>query len=917
MAKDLQLNVGFSAMDKLSPVLKKIKKRTAVLSDEMQQNKHTLDKLKTASGDVDKFRKLERSTEANTDAMREQQRKVRDLTDAIEQASGPTKRLTQRRDAAIRKVDQLRQKTEGQNDKLEELRRNLKEAAGGTENLGDYQENLKRQIKGVNEQLERQQKEFAEIAKRRRITREHREKLQGRLSQAQGVRQAGVGMATAGAVSAVPVVASVVQAVDFQAAQRDIAITASFSDKQEAALSRGVRASAKRWNATVTEINKGLNVLVANGVDNVKVLRKYANIIARTSTATQADTGDLATLIYSLQTNLGVAVKNTRATLNSLAFSGKQGSFELPDMAKWIPQLGPMMAALGAQGKQGAVQLASALQIARLGAGSNDEAANNLRNYLSKITAPVTRKNFADVGIDLQKRLLELQAQGVSPVIGSLKVIQEYLGRKAPDALEKFMSALKIKDQGKRAAALQNITDSFALGKIFQDQQAMAFIRPALANMDKLKQLQVDSMNAAGVIKGDWQRRMEIGKQQLKDFLISVEDLAITVGNKLMPVMIDILDAVGGVIDAITKWARENPKLADTVAKVVAGLSALLIAAGGLAVALGAMMVPFAFLEFGLKRTSSLAGRLAGGLDKIGINGKNLKRAVKGAGRGIKAMGKGALWLAKTVLPLVLGALRTVAVFMLTNPIGMAITGIATAAYLIYRYWEPISQFFKGLWQDVKAAFADGVGGVAKLLLNWSPLGLLYKGIMAAVKALGVEIPQKFASLGGMIIDGLIGGITAKFGELKQSIVGVASSVGGWFKDKMGINSPSRVFKEYGVNTVQGYRLGVISEQRGAVNDIGSFARKVRNAGAGLALGAVAATPALASPVAIDHRPPVARQAGGGDVHYNVSIGDIHAAPGMNEQQLAQYVANEVQRALASAKQDAAAARRSALYDTE
>jgi len=44
---------------------------------------------------------------------------------------------------------------------------------------------------------------------------------------------------------------------------------------------------------------------------------------------------------------------------------------------------------------------------------------------------------------------------------------------------------------------------------------------------------------------------------------------------------------------------------------------------------------------------------------------------------------------------------------MIANPIGAIIAAIAIAAFLIYTYWEPISAFFIGLWNDVKTAF-DG-----------------------------------------------------------------------------------------------------------------------------------------------------------------------------------------------------------------
>jgi hypothetical protein len=31
------------------------------------------------------------------------------------------------------------------------------------------------------------------------------------------------------------------------------------------------------------------------------------------------------------------------------------------------------------------------------------------------------------------------------------------------------------------------------------------------------------------------------------------------------------------------------------------------------------------------------------------------------------------------------------------------------------------------MWESVKGAFSRGIGGIAALILNWSPLGLFYQ----------------------------------------------------------------------------------------------------------------------------------------------------------------------------------------------
>ncbi len=55
-----------------------------------------------------------------------------------------------------------------------------------------------------------------------------------------------------------------------------------------------------------------------------------------------------------------------------------------------------------------------------------------------------------------------------------------------------------------------------------------------------------------------------------------------------------------------------------------------------------------------------------------------------------------------------------------------------------------------------------------------------------------------FKTFGANLIQSVIDGITGKLAALKNSILGVASSATAWFKAKLGIHSPSRVFMGLG-----------------------------------------------------------------------------------------------------------------------
>ncbi|HBA7079188.1 TPA: phage tail tape measure protein, partial [Escherichia coli] len=122
--------------------------------------------------------------------------------------------------------------------------------------------------------------------------------------------------------------------------------------------------------------------------------------------------------------------------------------------------------------------------------------------------------------------------------------------------------------------------------------------------------------------------------------------------------------------------------------------------------------------------------------------------------RGIMSAGRAVLWIGRALL---------------MNPVGLVITAVAAAAYLIYRNWGAVSSWFKQRWADIQEAFNGGIAGIGKLLVNWSPAGLLYKAFAAALKYLGVDLPAKFTDFGGHLIDGLINGIRNKWESLKTS----------------------------------------------------------------------------------------------------------------------------------------------------
>ncbi|MFZ5659198.1 MAG: phage tail tape measure protein [Pseudomonadota bacterium] len=580
-----------------------------------------------------------------------------------------------------------------------------------------------------------------------------------------------------------PVMQSVRLAANFQDQLRDVAITGEFSKAEEARLGTVVREAALRWNQTQAEIASGMGVLVAGGIQEAKELERYAPIMAKAATATRASMDDLGSVMIALRDNLKITAGESEQAFNMLAYAGKRGQFEIRDMAKWLPTLSPSFQALGVTGKEAVAEIGAALQIARKGAGSNDEAANNFRNFIQKITSPDTLKDFEKAGIDLKASMMTLRAQGLTPVQSMLEIITQYMRSKGPEATGALQKALAIKDDKERETALQRLSEAYKLGELFQDMQAMNFIRPAIANMAEMKDIQQGSMGAAdkGLLDADYKKRIDTANEQFKAFRIGLMDIGMTIGDALLPPLTDLLHDVQPLVKSFGDWAKKHPGLIKGTIGLVAGLLAGKMAIIGLRYGVNLVLSPFNAMGTAVQSLSS-KWTLLRGLWQAGRFAPLIS--------GLRLAGQAVLWLGRALM---------------LNPIGLAVTAIGVAAYLVWKHWD-----------KVKAALIAG--------WNW-------------IKGLG----QGFYKAGGDLIDGLINGVKSKIAAARASIVEFGMSIKNWFADTLGIKSPSRVFMGFGDNVAQGAAIGISRSSGVASRAAGNMAAQTAAAanaqrtGAGMA----------------------------------------------------------------------------------
>ncbi|TXV09604.1 phage tail tape measure protein [Escherichia coli] len=649
------------------------------------------------------------------------------------------------------------------------------------------------------EQIERQQRRLSAASATSDALKANRMALYG-----QGIEAYGMAQTVYHTVSP-----AVQQSMSFQDKMIDMSITAKYDNKTRDALAGQIKGWALKYNQYQDELQEAMGSLISDNIDNVSDIGFLMPDIARAATATRTSAQDWAKVAAVWQNSLKGAARDFGAVQNIMAYAGDQGSFEIPDQVKWMQSLAPMMAGI-ASGKEAVAEIGASLQIAKIGAGSTDEAANNFKNFLTKIFARDTQKQFADLGIDLQGSIASYKAAGISPIEGMLSVIERYLNAKSPEALAGFKSAMKIKNDTARDEALQALAKNFGLGDMFADMQVMAFIRPMLANMDRYREIRAGALRAADndLLASAYDQRLKSPLEATKTLMVSSRDLAITLGDQLAPSFISLTQDLLPLIQGTKHWVATHPQFVSGAFKLISALLAIKIATVGLKLGLNLLISPFVnvwktavLLRTNWHRLTTALGEggklrwLVTGFSRLTSGGLKLSKVLAGSlVRGFMSAARAVLWIGRALM---------------MNPIGLVITAVAAAAYLIYRNWGAVSSWFKQCWADIQEAFNGGIAGTGKLLINWSPAGLLYKAFAAALKYLGVDLPAKFTDFGGHLVDGLINGIKNKWESLKSSVTGMGDSISGWFSEKLGIHSPSRVFMGFGDNIAQGAAIGL------------------------------------------------------------------------------------------------------------
>jgi TP901 family phage tail tape measure protein len=727
-------------------------------------------------------------------------------------------------------------------------------------------------------------------------------------------------MLEAGAVAyglARAVAAPVRAATEFETKLEDIGQKINAPVSQLPKLGVQLRAVARDTTQTAAAISEGMDILAGMGASREDALG-LLNPIGRAATAYNAEIADLSQAGYAALDNLKVPALEFGRALDAMAQAGKAGAFELKDMAKYFPQLGAGYQALGQKGVPAVADLSAALQIVRKGTGDSASAATNLSNILQKINAPLTRKNFAKMGVNLEREMKKAAKKGMTPI----EAIAEITNRTLKGNLGR-------------------------LGDLFSDAQVQQGLRPLIQNLAEYRRIRAEALAAQGTVEADYERRLQTGALATQRWHIALEGLNLAIGRALLPALTSLANDLVPIVNRMADWADAHPALTRAIVATTAGLVGLRVAAIGAQFAFMWMKGGVITAAIGGLRGLSAAGRVAAtaftpvkmalaGL-RTTLVGFAAAGAIGGPGAAFSAMGQSLMGLLNPVR-LVTGAFRVMKEALIGTGIGAIAVGIAMAGAWIYSNWtgistafeafkgafsraiepvmpaiQPVLDGFQWLWDKV----SNLLGPVDELGGGWTRAGLAagkfagdlvvslvelpgyLRQMIDRVVAFGADMAAAGRELMAQLLEGIKAGGQAVLdyvkdigSRLKNSITGAASSAWSGVKNMVGLgggDSPAVAGARAAGGPVRAglpYLVGergpeIVTFARNAfVNSAAATARMARNA----ALASAVTVPAAAAPMTQAQ----ARQAP------NVNVGGItihvQAAPGQSEERIAAAV---------------------------
>jgi|GEM_PF-3300993 len=471
----------------------------------------------------------------------------------------------------------------------------------------------------------------------------------------------------------------------------------------------------------------------------------------------------------------------------------KDGKSAVADLAGGMKALG-VAAGLAAA----AVAAAAGVAIVKFGGAAIEAAgfAQKSKLALTQLTGSgevaaqefdAVRKSAADLGLDVDESVKSFQkllaaqfsigeAKGIIKMGADLRAI----GASAENAQSAIVAITQIKSKGKlQGEELMQLQEAGVSGKLV-NEALMKSTGQDLAGVQKMMSAgKIDAETGVAAIIEAIKHKVgesELGEAGAKFAATTIAGFSGKLQGGLRNAMIDIGTAVEPAIVRITT--------------LISGSIEKLTSSGKLQALSDALVMGFErFAGFIESNWPAIEGAVVGTIDAI-ISG------VQGAVVVLQYLQDHWETISLT-LKIVGGVLLAIAavmatIWVVTNIVALAIVVavLAVAAAIAY-----VANNIAAWWDTIVSGIANFIG---------------------VVVGAGGELYAAAVGWASNLIDGLVNGITQFAQRARDVVANLGSSIAGAFTGILAINSPSKLFEDFGMFTVQGYVQGIEANDNAA-----------------------------------------------------------------------------------------------------
>lgn len=241
-----------------------------------------------------------------------------------------------------------------------------------------------------------------------------------------------------------------------------------------------------------------------------------------------------------------------------------------------------------------------------------------------------------------------------------------------------------------------------------------------VAKMGRQADLQTRINEQLGTLKNLWEQAEGAMTNVMVDFVAAIApDLKIFVNR------------ISEIAEKVSAWAKANPELVRTLAKIAMQLLLFKVALLGVRYTTNLFFGAIVSVIAGITKLTILMFVLRAIAGRLGIG---LPSRINLITKAVGLLSRAFMFLSRQAIPLLIRGILTMSAALLTNPLTWIIVLIGAVALAIYRYWGPIKAFFNGFWDGLKIGLAPLIDTIRSsfdsLKSTLSPLKFIWDGIV-------------------------------------------------------------------------------------------------------------------------------------------------------------------------------------------